>query len=753
MSEESSLLGELKRRNVLRVATAYAIASWVLLQLGDIVIPALDVPESSIRYLIIALLVGFPVVIGFSWFYEVTPEGLKPTRQIRANESIAGRTGRRIDFVIIGLLSVALLFFMNEYFAGEDVADAVVPETVIEQEDEAPAVDTRPSIAVLPLMNMSSDVENEHFSDGLTEELLNVLAQNQSLRVAGRTSSFFYKGKNENLQEIGQALGVEHLLEGSVRKSGEQVRITVQLIDTDDGFHIWSQTYDRKLTDIFAVQDEIARAVAGVMEVTLLEGGGDLPESRLTENTAAYEMFLEAKELLYQRNQDSVLQSIDLFQQVTQMDPGFAPPFVSLAEAYLVAQNNHASFELAEAAERANAALDAAVALGFETAEYWATRGLLHHHLTDIDRENFDLAAEAYEEALGRNENLVNAYIWYSTLLSEESEGVPEVGTESLNAQSLRLTETAIRLDPLNRVANLNYQIELTAAGRWDEAEANLKRLYRLDPEYPSYPEVLARLYLQTGRFAESASVVSQMDAVDGRAAWVILDLLEAIEEEAAAIWWIDTLDGEGPMQERLKRWAWARQATLPEVIAEAQLALLAPDIEHRSGSLSSRLMQEGEYQLARRLIENMHPDFAGETARFSVTDGHIFPYIIATYQLGEVDRAREIARLKLEQNRHLPRLGFRGRGPSNALLYSVLGRREEAIIEYRATWSDGYRLFNLIPLSGSLFADVEDDPRIVDLMAKMDAYVAEHRPAVLGTLADAGILAGYPGLESPNEI
>ena len=751
MSAEQSFLSELKRRNIFRVITAYAIASWVLLQLGDIILPALGLEDSAIRYLLVALLVVFPIVVLAAWFYELTPEGIKPTRQIVLAESITGKTGRRIDFAIIALLSVALVFFMSEYFSA-DSADEVAA-VAIEEDMAAEEVDSRPSIAVLPLMNMSSDQENEHFSDGLTEELLNVLAQNQSLRVAGRTSSFFYKGKNINLKEIGDALDVEHVLEGSVRKSGDQVRITVQLINADDGFHIWSQTYDRRLTDIFAVQDEIARDVAGVMEVTLLEGSGAQPESRLTQNAEAYDLYLRARELLYLREKDSVLESIDLLRQVNRMDPGFAPPFVHLAEAYLVAENNHGSFELVEAGREAEQALASAAELGYESAEFWATKGLLHHHLSSLDQNNFDLAAEAYEKALTLNENLVTAYTWYSTLLSEESEGVPEVGGESLDQRALALTEQALRLDPLNRVVNLNYQIGLTAVGRFEEAEESLRRLAALDPEYPSYRETLTRLLMELGKFTEAAEVLAEMERYEGRTLFLVVGLLEAIGEESAVLWWADTLEETDWVSERIVQRAYAETAPLPEVVAQARLTLLQPDAEHLAGPYISRLMDEGEYRLVRQLLENMNPDFADETPRFSLTDGWIYPYIVVCHLTGDVERAAEIAQRKLKQNQYLQRLGFRGRGVGDVVLYVVLGRTEEAVIEYRAAWADGFRLFNDFNLDGNpLFEAIADDPRITEIQERMALYTAEHRPKVLMSLADAGILDGYPGLE-PQEL
>lgn len=285
------LVAELKRRNIFRVVTVYAVASWVILQLADITFPALEIPESDIRYVIIALMIAFPFVVGFSWLFEITPEGLKRSGKVEPSESISTDTGRRIDFVIIGLLSVALLFFMSEYFSDGQAPEVV--EQVLEITEPELDVPVSPTVAVLPFVNMSSDRENEHFADGLTEELLNVLARNEELQVAGRTSSFFYSGKNINLKQIGEELNVTNILEDSVRKSGDKVRVTAQLINAETGYYLWSEPFDRQITDIFAIQDEIAQRVGEAMGLTLLATTSSIPGAT-TDNPEAHDEFLKA---------------------------------------------------------------------------------------------------------------------------------------------------------------------------------------------------------------------------------------------------------------------------------------------------------------------------------------------------------------------------------------------------------------------------------------------------------------------------
>jgi len=259
----------LKRRNVVRVAIAYAVVSWLIIQVGDIAADNLNFPEWFMQMIFVVVALGFPIALIISWAFELTPEGLKKTAEVDQSKSIAHGTGQKINKLIIGGLALAVVFLLvDKFFLSEPVQRQIIPEAEAGQT----------TIAVLPFANMSGDPNEEFFSDGMTEEILNVLAKNRSLRVAGRTSSFAYKDKNQDLRSIGKDLGVEYLIEGSVRKEENTVRITAQLIQARDGFHVWSETYDRKLTDIFAIQDEIARAVADALEVSF--GGG-------TEKTAA----------------------------------------------------------------------------------------------------------------------------------------------------------------------------------------------------------------------------------------------------------------------------------------------------------------------------------------------------------------------------------------------------------------------------------------------------------------------------------
>ena len=285
---------ELSRRNVFRVGIAYAVASWVLLQIVDVISPIFELPAWAPKLIFVILAIGLVPALIFAWAFEMTPEGLKKESEVDRTTSMVGTTGRKLNFVITGFLMLAVALLLVE----RQLKPVVVAGPEPEPEVVALAIPESKSIAVLPFVNMSSDAEQEFFSDGITEEILNSLASVKELKVAGRTSSFAFKGQNQDLRHIGDALGVNHILEGSVRKAGAQVRITAQLIQVDNGFHLWSETYDRELTDVFAIQDEIANEILKQLRSKLLTEDVVVAEAKRT-SPEVYELYLQAKQRIY----------------------------------------------------------------------------------------------------------------------------------------------------------------------------------------------------------------------------------------------------------------------------------------------------------------------------------------------------------------------------------------------------------------------------------------------------------------------
>ncbi|MEE8295002.1 MAG: hypothetical protein V3R64_04760 [Sphingomonadales bacterium] len=396
----NSFFAELKRRNVFKVGVAYAIVAWVILQFIEVVSNVMNFPDWIAQAVFMLLVAGLPVALLLSWAYEVTPEGVKKTAEVDQSKSINHGTGQRINKLIAGALVVVLGFIAYDKLIAID--GRVVPQVEAGQA----------SIAVLPFEDLSAAGDQEYFGDGIAEELLNVLAKVPSIKVAGRTSSFQFKGESPDLRAIGKTLGVEHILEGSVRTDGNMVRITAQLINARDGFHVWSETYDREMTSIFAIQDEIAGNIATELLGTL--GAGELPKTRTggTENVEAYNLYLQAKFVRGARSEETLRQAEGLLKRAVEQDPSYANAWGALAKVYtLLRYYGHIS--RAEAAPLVENAAGKALALDPENSEALATLGN-----TKVDVELDFLGALAfYDRAIKSNPNDIEAHHWRNLLL------------------------------------------------------------------------------------------------------------------------------------------------------------------------------------------------------------------------------------------------------------------------------------------------------------------------------------------------
>ena len=398
-----SLFEELKRRNVIRVAVLYLVSSWVLLQLADVLSSLLNVPDFAGSIVIMLLVLGFFPALIFAWVYEMTPEGLKREVDIDRSHSQTPETGKKINTVIIVLLVIAI---------GGLIADRLIPETSVAGDPvvaESPGspVD-RLSIAVLPFADLSPGGDQEYFSDGIAEEILNVLVRIEDLKVASRTTSWGFKGQEAlGVPNIAEKMNVRHVLEGSVRKSGDMVRITAQLIDAATDQHLWSETYDRTLTaeSLFQIQDDIAKAIVEQLGIIMET---DLVTTRHTADTKdidAYELYLEASQLFTERR--SLLRAIDLFEQAVAADPGFARAWSGLAATYNVSPGwGYVGRDyLALAREAAQTAIQLSPDLSLPYA-------VLAMNLTSSYPIDYEQALALFDEALARNPKNTTAYLW-----------------------------------------------------------------------------------------------------------------------------------------------------------------------------------------------------------------------------------------------------------------------------------------------------------------------------------------------------
>ncbi len=425
---------ELKRRNVIKSALAYLVVAWLIVQVLSIILPTFEAPSYVFKTALIFLLIGFPLWISFSWIYEFTPAGIKKTVDIEPETSMMSKTGSRINRVIISALSLVVIILVIDRFSNK-------PVQVFEYGEKG--------IAVLAFADMSPESDQEYFSDGISEELLNILVRIPKLKVISRTSSFSYKDKNKTSTEIGTELNVSHILEGSIRKSGNTVRITAQLINTSDGSHEWSKTYDRNLDSIFKIQDEIAEEVSSQLELSLM---GKL--KRLNPPaTEAYNLYLQARHLIHQNTKGSYILAEEIIKKSIAIDSSYSNSWDLLASIYNTGSHNFSIGESKESISKGIKAVEKAIELNPSFADAYATLASL------LNRNwKFDASKKNLKKALELEPN-------NSVLI-----GTAALMTYGDIEKSIELLKTAIKLDPLVYINHYNLGFAYYRMNRLEEA-------------------------------------------------------------------------------------------------------------------------------------------------------------------------------------------------------------------------------------------------------------------------------------------
>lgn len=453
-----SLFSELKRRNVWRAAALYAAAAWLLVEVATQVFPLFGVSAGFLRGLVLLVVLGFPFWIAFAWLYELTPEGIRREREVAPEASVTPLTGRRLDRWIIGIMTLAIVLLLANVFVWRNGVGLGGPTV-------ADSADAR-SIAVLPFENLSSDREQEYFADGISEDLLDLLTKIPALRVAARTSSFAFEGQKLNVQEIARQLNVVNVLQGSVQRSGDQVRISVQLVHAADGFQVWSQTWDRELGNVFAIQDEIARDVAEQLKVRLL--GAAAPTARETD-PEAYALFLQARELGRQGRREALLRSDSLYRQVLAADLHYAPAWTELARNSFYESQVVGMLSNEEGLARAREAAGKAVAAD-------STYAPAHAALALVAQLEGDLAGQARELERAATLSPTNPDVLERSAVLLQYLG-------RLN-DAIPLQEYVVARDPVNVTALFTLGFTYFWATRYDDAIARFRTVLTLSPGF-----------------------------------------------------------------------------------------------------------------------------------------------------------------------------------------------------------------------------------------------------------------------------
>jgi len=508
-----NFFSELKRRNVYKVAVAYLVASWLLIQIATQVFPFFEVPNWAVRLVVLILILGFPAALIFSWAFEITPEGIKRESEIGPGKSVTRKTGRKLVglTVVLAVVAASLLVFQL-------VRPKAQPQKAVatQPSGEAKATPISPkSVAVLAFDNLSDDKGSEYFSDGISEELLTVLQKIPGLRVAARTSAFSFKGKNATAQEIGQKLGVAHLVEGSVRKAGDVVRIAARLTQANTGEEQWSENYTRNLKDVFAVQTELAQTIVEQLRGQLTGGAADsttkaqiqeevrAAEKGGTKNVEAHEAYLQGRFFINRHSEKETDQAQTAFERAVQLDSQFALAWAGLAQTHIwycnfATEGGLKSFNAHLAAARE--ALEKALAIEPDLPEALAAWAIIE---TNFDY-NWKGAAETLSKAIAVAPGDPSLLSWSGNLALSRGQ----------LTEALDFYRRSVSVDPVNPLTREFLAAALSVLGHQEEARREYARVIELNPSAPNSYASIGLTYLLQGKFEEAAAA-AQKDAAD----------------------------------------------------------------------------------------------------------------------------------------------------------------------------------------------------------------------------------------------
>ena len=504
-----SLYAELKKRNVVRTAVTYLVIAWLLIQIGNVLFTTLELDTSANKLLFAILILGFIPALLFSWAYEITPEGIKHEKDLERNESYTNLTAKKLDILTIILVILAMIMFSLDRFTQVDLlhkphASNQLLESNSDNNDLANSettklgivdqiIDDRPSIAVLPFINMSANKENEYFSDGISEDILNALVRIDGLQVASRTSSFSFKDSMPDIPTVAKALKVNHIVEGSVRRSGDQVRITAQLIEVSTDKHLWSETYTRELKDVFAIQDEISAAIATALQLTLKSKSA----ARFTDSIEAYDIYLQGLAKMREANNPSRFdQAITLFDKALIIDEKFAEAQGGRCDAFT---RKYRESKVISQVDFAIEACEQAIALNPEAPQVLVTQGDLYY-----ERGQFELALKSFKKAIELQPYNATAY----TGQAEVFEKLGDV-TAAINS-----FEKSISLQPDISNTYSSFGSMLFFNGQLEDAAKNFLTSIKLNPNVSKDYSNLGGVYFYMGEFGKAAEIFKQSIAI-----------------------------------------------------------------------------------------------------------------------------------------------------------------------------------------------------------------------------------------------
>ena len=667
---QMSLFSELKRRNVIRVAIAYVIAAWLVLQVSQLVLEAIEAPSWVLKTFLLLFALGLPIVVLFSWAYELTPEGIKKEEDVDRAGSVTHGTGKKLNQITIAMIIALVVFVVADraYFGSSQSSSTPAAASA-----EAPEARVEKSIAVLAFEDLSAAGDQEYFADGLSEELLNVLARMPDLQVAGRTSSFAFKGQNRDLREIGEILNVAHILEGSVRKAGNTIRVTAQLINADTGFHLYSDTYDRDLTDVFAVQDEIAAAITGALRTELV--GTTIQESAET-SIEAYDLYLIARQKIYTRDPAEMKDASRLLDQALEIDGEYAPALAQRALVEVLLSDSVGSYgdiPAAEAYRDARVLVDRAIALDAGLAEAHAVSGLIMGFERDVSNED-EIAV--LEHALTLNPNLDNTRNWLSTAYGEASR----------NDESRALLEAVVERDPMFGPAFNNLIQNYIGTRDFDLGNALVGRVERIVGETDDVNQAWGTIAVSQGDSARAVRVLRKSYELNP-------------QNTVNQLWYGFALDSIGEFETMIEIGVPIAVASALDQLGrydEAQAVLDSIPIGESGNDANNAIIRtnvfhfmiSGRYDEAVRYVEENFASMDAMLQQFERSDGSNSGYLAPlAYSYLQVDREPEFKKLtdalaEAVARREIARDNSYGSIFNSIHLAALTGTDEEVLIQ-----------------------------------------------------------------------
>ena len=726
-----SLFDELKRRNVFRVGIAYAITAWLLIQVSDILLEAIGAPPWVMQTMFVVLGVGFVITLFFAWAFELTPEGVKREADVDRSQSVTQHTGQKLNHAIIAMLVLALGYFAWDKFVTQPRGVTEIA-TTSSTPDTAP-VDETHSIAVLPFVNMSEDSSNEYFSDGLTEELLNMLAKIKEMRVAGRTSSFAFKGKDDDLRTIGAKLNVQSILEGSVRKDEKRnrVRITAQLVNVEDGYHLWSETYDRDLNDIFAIQEEIARKVAQAMRITLLGEDEARLEQLVSTEINAYDIYLRGLQNLNDNGFESLNIAAGQFEQAIALDPDFTPAKLGLINTW----SHMAKTGVISRQEALNRGMPLLEAIIEEQPDNSNAR--IQLATFRIYENDFQAAETEFTTALEAD--------------PRNATGLQEFGRFLYNGgqvnRGLALIDAALEIEPYDVQILWEHCQTNAFLQNIDAAQLSCSRIKEINSESPLgwYGEALA--FLHTGDMARATKGFSdavERDPDDFEMVSAVADFWLDMGDVEQAEKWLQRADTVGvgqafPLRTRLSLYQYHEQHELAHQLARQ---VLDRNLEDRHGTnFNFRQIWAFESGLNGNYQASLMPyrenfDWAFQPSleapgNVQFQTGDIIQ-IAGLLKLAEPlsDRPEELLRIVTTHvDGQPPGWGVWGPDLSRAAIATIRGQNGDALQLLNSAWDKKWRFgWRNVLLFDVVFSQLAGEPGFQDLIARIEQDMERQR-------------------------